>query len=279
VKYTLLVCTILKVLEGPRHGGSELKTSNCNKRHNEPCKNIIQHRGMCWCNNKRCLIFNAATLSTVSMAHGQISLARVKPSSCQVASPFLEAFSFSPAHFHAALHSCPDHPILPHGEPSIRCFCNIHLSAVDTDKAQLCLAFNALRVMHNDVLVEEMHCALTRREKYVHQGAPFPSAQVRCTSQQKHQATPSTCTCQPYNSSRPPNNAQTYGHTARHSFSVSCCHGTTRPLILLSPLVAAPGLITDVTGRLGAVWDFHAIWCMVCNARTNGLTIMHDLLL
>jgi hypothetical protein len=45
------VLAIFEVLEGPIHGGNELETSNCNYRHNEPCKNIIQHRDICWCNN------------------------------------------------------------------------------------------------------------------------------------------------------------------------------------------------------------------------------------
>jgi hypothetical protein len=38
VPYLLLVFTIFEVLEGPIHGGNELETSNCNERHNEPCK-------------------------------------------------------------------------------------------------------------------------------------------------------------------------------------------------------------------------------------------------
>jgi hypothetical protein len=46
VQLLLLVFTIFEVLEGPIHGGNELETSNCNSRHNEPCKNIIQHRDM-----------------------------------------------------------------------------------------------------------------------------------------------------------------------------------------------------------------------------------------
>jgi hypothetical protein len=38
-----------------------------------------------------------------------------------------------------------------------------------------------------------------------------------------------------------------------------------------------PGLITDVAGRLCPVWRFSCH--MVCNARTNGLAIIHNLLL
>jgi hypothetical protein len=44
VKYSLLVFTIFEGLEGPIHGGDELETFNCNYRHTEPCKNIIQQR-------------------------------------------------------------------------------------------------------------------------------------------------------------------------------------------------------------------------------------------
>jgi hypothetical protein len=62
VQFLLLVFTVFEVLEGPIHGGNELETSNCNSRHNEPCNNIIQHRGMCWCNNKRGSIFSAPTV-------------------------------------------------------------------------------------------------------------------------------------------------------------------------------------------------------------------------
>jgi hypothetical protein len=51
VQYLLLVFTIFEVLEGPMHGGNELETSNCNSRHNEPCKNMVQQRDICWCNN------------------------------------------------------------------------------------------------------------------------------------------------------------------------------------------------------------------------------------
>jgi hypothetical protein len=51
VQYLLLVFTILEGLEGPVHGGNELVTTNCNYRHNEPCKNIILHRDIFWCNN------------------------------------------------------------------------------------------------------------------------------------------------------------------------------------------------------------------------------------
>jgi hypothetical protein len=52
VQYLLLVSNIFEVLDVPIHGGNELETFNCNERHNEPCKNIIQHRGICWCNDK-----------------------------------------------------------------------------------------------------------------------------------------------------------------------------------------------------------------------------------
>jgi hypothetical protein len=62
VQYLLLVFTIFEVLEGPIHEGIELETSNCNSRHNEPCKNIIQHRDMCWRNILRGSIFSAATV-------------------------------------------------------------------------------------------------------------------------------------------------------------------------------------------------------------------------
>jgi hypothetical protein len=55
--YLLLVFTIFEVLEGPIREGNELETSNCNLRHNEPCKNITQHRDMCWCNSLRGSIF------------------------------------------------------------------------------------------------------------------------------------------------------------------------------------------------------------------------------
>jgi hypothetical protein len=51
LQYLVLVFTNFKVLEGPIHGGNELEMSNCNLRRNEPFKNIIQHRDMCWCNN------------------------------------------------------------------------------------------------------------------------------------------------------------------------------------------------------------------------------------
>jgi hypothetical protein len=42
--YLLLVFTIFEVLKGPIHGGNELETSNCNERHSDPHKNIVQHR-------------------------------------------------------------------------------------------------------------------------------------------------------------------------------------------------------------------------------------------
>jgi hypothetical protein len=50
VQHLVFVFAIFKVLESPIHVGNELETSNCNLRHNEPCKNIIEHRYMCWCN-------------------------------------------------------------------------------------------------------------------------------------------------------------------------------------------------------------------------------------
>jgi hypothetical protein len=48
VQYSQLVFTIFEVLEGPTHGGNELETSNRNQRNKEACKNIIQHRDICW---------------------------------------------------------------------------------------------------------------------------------------------------------------------------------------------------------------------------------------
>jgi hypothetical protein len=62
VQYLLLVFIIFEVLEGPIHGGNELETSNCNERHTEPCKNIIQHRDMCWYNIWLGSMFCAATV-------------------------------------------------------------------------------------------------------------------------------------------------------------------------------------------------------------------------
>jgi hypothetical protein len=51
VQHLLLFFTIFEVLEDPIHRGNELETSNYTSRHNKPCKNIIQHRDMCWCKN------------------------------------------------------------------------------------------------------------------------------------------------------------------------------------------------------------------------------------
>jgi hypothetical protein len=60
VQYLLLVFTIFEVLEGPIHGGDELELPNCNKRHHEPCKNIVQHRDICCCNDSSSSILSAA---------------------------------------------------------------------------------------------------------------------------------------------------------------------------------------------------------------------------
>jgi hypothetical protein len=35
---------------------------NCNSRHNEPCKNTLPHRDVCWCYSLRGSIFSAATV-------------------------------------------------------------------------------------------------------------------------------------------------------------------------------------------------------------------------
>jgi hypothetical protein len=64
VQYLLPVFTLFEVLEGPIHGGIELGTSNCNYRHEEQCKNIIQLRDICWRNKKRGSIFSAATVGS-----------------------------------------------------------------------------------------------------------------------------------------------------------------------------------------------------------------------
>jgi hypothetical protein len=51
MQYLLLVFTIFEVVEGLIYGGNELETTELQLKHNKPCKNIIQHRDMCWCNN------------------------------------------------------------------------------------------------------------------------------------------------------------------------------------------------------------------------------------
>jgi hypothetical protein len=62
VKYLLLVSTILKVLEGPVHGGNEREMSSCKYRHNEPRKNKVWHRAIHWCGTHCAAIFLPTTV-------------------------------------------------------------------------------------------------------------------------------------------------------------------------------------------------------------------------
>jgi hypothetical protein len=51
VQFVLLDFTVFEVLEDPLYEYNKLETSNCNSRHNEPRKNIVQQRDISWCNN------------------------------------------------------------------------------------------------------------------------------------------------------------------------------------------------------------------------------------
>jgi hypothetical protein len=55
------------------HGGNEVERSNRNQMHNEPCKDIVQHRDVCWCNNLWGSFFSAAMALVCSRCLGEVS--------------------------------------------------------------------------------------------------------------------------------------------------------------------------------------------------------------
>jgi hypothetical protein len=101
-----------------------------------------------------------------STADGQIAQARLRSVASPCASAWLEALpaarslTLSDSEFRAALSRRLGLLTLPHGAPTVTCFCGKALAAIDSEHAHTCPTPNVLRVLRHDKLVEVVRRAM-----------------------------------------------------------------------------------------------------------------------